>query len=68
VKWLFPRRPRSPSFKYAAFVSYRHLPDDTRWAEWLIEGAILRHLFRNARLEIGHGAILAREPSYLVSV
>jgi MTH538 TIR-like domain (DUF1863) len=25
------------SFKYAAFVSYRHAPEDRRWAEWLFE-------------------------------
>ena len=37
MEWLFRRRQRSPKFKYAAFVSYRHLPEDRRWAEWLIE-------------------------------
>ncbi|MFZ1110271.1 MAG: toll/interleukin-1 receptor domain-containing protein [Rhodomicrobium sp.] len=25
------------SYKYAAFVSYRHKPEDRRWAMWLIE-------------------------------
>ncbi len=33
---LMPFSVRRPKFKYAAFVSYRHLPEDRRWAEWLI--------------------------------
>ena len=28
---------RRPKFRYTAFVSYRHLPEDRRWAEWLID-------------------------------
>ena len=28
---------RRTKFRYAAFVSYRHLPEDRRWAEWLID-------------------------------
>jgi len=31
------RLPNDPSWKYAAFVSYRHLPEDRRYAEWLID-------------------------------
>jgi hypothetical protein len=34
MNWLRPGRQK---FKYAAFVCYRHLPEDRRWAEWLIE-------------------------------
>jgi hypothetical protein len=37
MKWLFPGRQRLPKFRYAAFVSYRRLPEDSRWAGWLIE-------------------------------
>src|SRR5579871_6870250 len=29
------RMPDEP--KYSVFVSYRRLPEDTRWAEWLVE-------------------------------
>ena len=24
-----------PAYRYAAFISYRHAPEDRRWAKWL---------------------------------
>ena len=29
--------PEATDPKYSVFVSYRRLPEDTRWAEWLVE-------------------------------